>query len=249
MYCYILLFSLISLQCRKNIESSTNNTGGLYNHNRNPGNSARDFLSGTPFKSLKIELQYMPGFRPDPRVATVFVDLLNEKLNKPGGIIVIEKEIDPTLKTVLSLSDISAIELRNRTVFTSGDQMGVYMLFTSGTYSESGTILGLAYKNTSICFFGEPLEYFTSGGTQEDDIRIIALLLLHEFGHLLGLVDMGSPMIVQHRDAANGNHCDNNKCLMHHTFEGNKREYRPLFLENPSFDANCSHDLKANGGK
>lgn len=242
-----MILSLLSLQCKKSTESYGNNTQGSFNQNINPGNSARNFLAGTNYKSLKIEIQYMPGLEPDEESINIFVDLLNEKLNKPAGIIVDEKQINPTLQTIFNLKDISAIELRNRTTYISGDQIGAYILFIDGAYSN-GNVLGLAYTNSSICFFGEPLKYFLSG-TQEDKIKKTALVLLHEFGHLLGLVNIGSPMVIAHLDINNGDHCNNNLCLMHHTLEEINPNIERFLLENPSFDKNCSDDLKANGGK
>ncbi len=245
---YILILSVVSFHCKKDTESYANHTQESYNHNRNPGSSARDFLGSANYKSLKIELQYMPGFRPDSRAINIFIDLLNERLNKPAGIFVTEREIDPTLMTIFSPIDISYFESRNRTVFTNGEQMGAYLLFTSGTY-YIGNILGIAYKNTSICFFGESLNSFSAGVTENDKIKVMALLLAHEFGHLLGLVDMGTSMVIGHRDTDNGNHCNNNACLMHHTFEPETQNFARILISNPSFDANCINDLKGNGGK
>jgi predicted Zn-dependent protease len=248
---YILILLFLSLQCNKesvSYNSDTNHFPGSYNHLGNPGISARDYLGSTTYKSLKIEIQYMPGFKPDSRAINIFTDLLSGRLNKPGGIIIEEKEIYPTVMEIFSYSDISNIESSNRTIFTKGDQMSAYILFTSGTY-YNGNVIGLAYKNTSICFFGEPLKYFSGGPAEEDRIKIMALIITHEFGHLLGLVDMGTSMVVNHRDWENGSHCDNNKCLMHHTYEANTRNYGRILVENPSFDINCINDLKANGGK
>jgi hypothetical protein len=245
---YIAVLSFLSLHCKKNAESIADHAGGSYNQSINPGQSSRDFLTSTNYRSLKIEIQYMPGLEPDPQSIKIFVDVLKEKLNKPAGIIVEEKQINPTLLTVFNLGDISGIESRNRTAYTSGDRMGAYILFISGTYYTSN-ILGLTYTNTSICYFGEPLKYFLSGGTPADKTNKLALLLLHEFGHLLGLVNIGSPMVVDHLDNNNGDHCNNNICLMHHTLEEITPNIERMLLNNPSFDKNCSDDLKANGGK
>lgn len=245
---YILIFSFVSFQCKKNTEPYTNHTQETYNHNRNPGISASDFLRSTTYKSVKIEIEYMPGFRPDPRAVDIFLNLIAERLNKPGGIFTEEKEIDPTLKTVFTFDDISAIETRNRTVFTNGDQMGVYILFVSGSY-YNGNILGLTYKNTSMCFFGEPLQNFSIGITEEEKIRAMAMLFAHEFGHLLGLVNMGTLMVVDHLDIAHANHCNNSGCIMHHSFEPSEENIARIYSENRSFDINCINDLRANGGK
>ncbi len=71
-------------------------------------------------------------------------------------------------------------------------------------------------------------------------------LLEHEFGHLMGLVDQGSPMQVNHKDAANGAHCDKPDCLMYYNVEAG---FTGTLSAVPSLDANCIADLKANGGK
>ena len=246
-----LIFSLIFFHCKKDTELQNgypNYVQNLYNHNLDPGSSAKDFLSGTNFTSLKIEIQYMPGLKPNPLVIDLLIDLLEKTLNKPLGIFVELEEIDPTLKTIFTAHDLSNIESQNRTVFSNGNQLGAYVLIVSGTYYR-GTILALAYKNTSVCLFGEPLKYISMGISDNTKSKIIAMLLEHEFGHLFGLVDMGTFMQVDHLDAANGNHCNNSACLMHHTYEANTQELIGRFADIPSFDANCLADLHANGGK
>lgn len=248
---FFLILSFLFIHCKKDSESYPrypNYPQNPYSHNLDPGNSAKDFLSGTNFKSLKIEIQYMPGSEPDPTAIDMFIDLLKGRLDKPSGIFVELKEIDPTLKTIFKTEDISNIESQSRTVFSNGDQLGAYILIVSGAYYNGG-ILALAYKNTSVCLFGEPLKYFSIGITDNTKAKIIAMLLEHEFGHLFGLVDMGTLMQVDHLDATNGNHCDNRTCLMHHTYEANTREFLRSFVDIPSFDANCLADMHANGGK
>lgn len=246
----LLVISFLSLDCKKSTEAVSSNPipPSSYNHSRNPGNSARDYLRSTIYQSLKIEVQYMPGYEPDIRAINNFVDLISGKLNKPGGIIIEKRMIDPTLRTTFSLDDISDIEYRDRTVFTTGTQMSAYILFVDGSYSD-GNVLGLSYKNTSICFFGEPLRYFSGGLTADDKVKLIAMLLAHEFGHLLGLVDMGSPMVVDHQDNVNNNHCNNPACIMHHAYEPNSLKFARNYIGDPFFDLNCSNDLRSNGGK
>lgn len=74
-------------------------------------------------------------------------------------------------------------------------------------------------------------------------------MLEHEVGHLLGLVDLGSPMQTNHKDVAHGNHCNNSGCLMYYTSETTDILGFLLTGAIPTLDANCIADLKANGGK
>lgn len=245
----LLIISLIFLHCKKDTGSNGEYADhNIYSHNLLPGSSAGEFLSRTNFKSLKIEIHYMPGLKPDQLAVDMFMDMLRERLDKPLGIFVDLKEIDPTLKTIFTIEDISNIESQNRTCFSNGNQLAAYILIISGAYYK-GDILGLAYKNTSICLFDEPLKYYSIEITDDTRAKIIAMLLEHEFGHLFGLVDMGTPMLIDHLDAKNESHCNNSSCLMHHTFEMNTRELIRRFAEIPSFDVNCLADMHANGGK
>jgi len=56
-------------------------------------------------------------------------------------------------------------------------------------------------------------------------------------------------MQTNHKDAAHGNHCNNNNCLMYYT--SNTRDILGILLVGniPSLDVNCRSDLQANGGK
>lgn len=81
----LLLLSLVSLQCKKEVDPFVNNTGS-YNHNRMVGVSANDLLSNSKYSSLKIEIQYMPGYQPDQAAIDHTVSVLNERLNKPEGV-------------------------------------------------------------------------------------------------------------------------------------------------------------------
>ncbi|HEY0356753.1 MAG TPA: hypothetical protein VGC29_11140, partial [Flavisolibacter sp.] len=71
----------------------------------------------------------------------------------------------------------------------------------------------------------------------------------HEVGHLLGLVDIGSPMQTPHKDADHGSHCNNNSCLMYYASETTDILGLLLTGNIPGLDANCIADLRANGGK
>lgn len=246
--CVIVAFSFVFLQCKKSSEPFNSHTPVSYDHNRNPGNSAADFLGNTTYQSLKIEILYMPDSRPDPAAINQFTAILSERLNKPAGISVAEREIDPTLKTVFTPGDISGIESRSRTAFTEDGQMAACILFINGSY-YSGNILGLAYKNTSICFFSEPLQLFTGSVPEDERVKLVTLVMVHEFGHLLGLVDMGTPMVAGHLDRINGNHCINTNCVMHHTYTPEVLNIQRIINVDPTFDSYCLDDLRGNGGK
>lgn len=241
----MLLASIVS--CKKETAFS-NNPGANDLHNKSVGYSANQLLSGGTYKSLKIEIQYMTGFAPDGAALSHLQNVLNSYLNKPSGITIVTKEIPATSSTTLSIDQIKTIEEQNRTVFTSGDQLGVYFLYTNGNFTEDN-VLGVAYRNTSMTLFGKKIHDNSGGLGQTSRTKLEATVLEHEFGHILGLVDIGSPMQTNHKDAAHGNHCSNNNCLMYYASETTDILGFLLTGNIPSFDANCIADLHANGGK
>jgi hypothetical protein len=209
------------------------------------GTSAHDLLSASPYSSLQIEIEYMPGYTVDAASITNLVNFLKTYINKPAGIQVFPQQMVSSGKSVLQLSEIVSIEKKYRSAFTSLDVIAVHILITDGYYSDP-IILGTSYWNTSTCIFGKAI-YDNSGGSgQVTRTTLMSTILEHEMGHLLGLVDQGSPMQVDHRDAANGAHCSNSNCLMYHAIETGATGGSGAI---PLPDANCIADLKANGGK
>jgi hypothetical protein len=244
----ILLIALTIILLGPGCSKSDNKTDGSYSHDRATGTSANDLLSSTRYTSLKIEIQYMPGFEPDVTAINYLTGFLSSRLNKPKGIEVIQKQIPAAANTVLSAQEVRNIEKQNRTVYTSGNQLGVYFLFTNGIYTNNN-VLGIAYQNTSMCLFGKTIHENSGEVGQASRSKLEATVLEHEFGHILGLVNTGSSMQTAHQDAAHGAHCNNENCLMYYAAETTDMLGFLVTGNIPSLDAGCINDLKANGGK
>jgi len=242
----LLLFCFTA--CKKETTVFSNNPDANYLHNRAVGASANELLTAGTYKSLKIEVQYMTGYAPDAAALSYLQNVLNTYLNKPSGITIVTKEIPASSSTTLSIDQVRTIEEQNRTVFTTGDQLGVYVLYTNGNFTDNN-VLGAAFRNTSLVIFGKTIHDNSGALGQTSRTKLEATVLDHEFGHILGLVDLGSTMQTNHKDAAHGNHCSNTNCIMYYASE-TKDILGFLVTGNiPSFDANCIADLHANGGK
>jgi hypothetical protein len=234
--------------CSKSDNNDNGNNPGSYSTTRSVGASAKDLLSNSTYTSAKIEIQYMPGFAPDAGAIAHLSGFLGSYLNKPGGILIVQKEITASGNTTLSIQDIASIEKQNRTVFTTGSEMGIYILYTNGIFSEN-KVLGSSYHNTSMVVYGKTIHDNSGGLGQTSRTKLEATILTHEFGHLLGLVDIGTAMQTNHKDAAHAGHCNNSNCLMYHTAETTDALGLLVSGSIPSLDANCTVDLTANGGK
>lgn len=240
--CSVFLLITTLYSCSKKDITSVNNADY-----QTLGAAAKPLLDSSTYISLKIEIQYMPGYAPDATAINNLVSFLDTYLNKPGGIVVEQKQITASGADTLNLNQIVTIEKNNRTAFTGGKTIAVHIFILDADYNIPN-ILGVSYWNTSICIFGKLINANSGGVGQVSRTTFYSTLLEHEFGHLMGLVDLGTVMQTAHKDNAHGNHCNNANCLMYYGVENNLLSG----LTNnsvPLLDANCITDLKANGGK
>jgi hypothetical protein len=242
----LLCATALLYSCKK-----TTNTDPTYLPNsysdQQLGASANDLLNGIKYSSLAIQVQYMPGYQLDPVAISNVTNYLNTLCNKPGGITVTQTQIAANGDT-LNVDKVAIIEKQNRTAYTNGSTLALYILVTDG-FDTSLTTLGFAYRNTSICLFGKDI-FTNSGGFGEvSRVNLETSVLEHELGHIMGLVNLRTPMQIYHQDAAHGNHCNNDKCLMYYAIEthGAFGMLAPNIV--PVLDSNCRNDLRGNGGK
>lgn len=233
--------------CSKKDLSFANNKDAA-SYNKPVGASAKDLLTNNSFSALLIEVQYIAGYAPDPAALVQLQQFLAIRVNKPGGITITTRAIADPGSATLSLSQVREIENKNRTAFNNGTRLSLYILYSNSDYTDAGT-LGIAYRNTSAALMGKKIHENSGSFGQVSRTKLEATVLEHEVGHLLGLVDLGSAMQSEHKDAPHGNHCSNNQCLMYYASE--TTDVFSFLSRNspPTLDASCLADLKANGGK
>jgi hypothetical protein len=212
----------------------------------------RDFLSASKYDRLIVEIQYVETYRPSTAAVNNLKTFLQDRLNKPTGITVLEKAVPTGGKSAYSANDIRAIEKANRTQNTNGKTLTAYFLFIDGDYSSnsgSSKVLGIAYEATSMAIFEKTIKEFSGGLGQPSNATLETTVMLHEFGHILGLVNTGTSMVTDHQDDPHGHHCNVQNCLMYYTAETSDVVANITGGHIPVLDAKCIDDLKANGGK
>lgn len=222
-----------------------------YDHNLNPGYSANDFLSSDNFTKLEVEIDYMMGYEPNAVALDSLEAFLERRLNKVSVSILQPTQIPAMGQASYSATDIRNLEAQHRNEFTEESTLKAYMIIVDSEF-EQGNVLGIAYYNTSSAFFGGTYDNASGGLNQPSRELTESISYRHEFGHLLGLVNIpgsGTDMQVNHQDTQNGHHCDNDSCLMYYALE-NAGLFGQFFGEEvPALDQNCLNDLSANGGK
>lgn len=217
------------------------------------GTSSNDLLSDNTFKSLVIELVYVEGLKPSQNTIDNFVSFLNDRTFKPNGIIVETRAIASPGKTSYTTQDIITIENANRTKYNTNNQIAVWALFIDGASANttnSGTVLGTAYRNTSFVIFEETIHDLSNSAFEPNRSVLETTVITHEFGHLFGLTNLGTNMVENHEDPDHAKHCNVESCLMHWAAEsGSGLSNLVGTSAAPQLDAKCIADLQANGGR
>ncbi len=221
--------------------------------NKGPGGtSAFELLNDLEYDRLFVEIMYMEGHAPTSESIENLQEYLQSVVRKPNGIDIIQKEISAGKQDSYSVDDIRNIEDENRELFNSETYMAISYIFLDGEYSgNSGDVkvLGVAYYNTSMAVFQETVIDNSGGLTQPSRTKLESTIINHELGHILGLVNNGTPMVEDHMDDQHGNHCDNSNCLMNYSVETTDIVENLIGNSIPELDQNCKHDLSSNGGK
>lgn len=248
---FIITISLFLFTCSSQSDDEAPNGGMDRSLNqRGLGQSANELLSSDEYSSLKIQIHHVEGFQPSSGSVEYLQSFLEDKLNKPAGITVTLEQVESEGLSIYSINKIKEIEDAQRTSYTEGNTIAVYFYIVDGAYQTNQNVLGVAYRNTSMVLFQERIEELSGGVGQVSTELLTSSVMAHEFGHLLGLVNVGSPMVNDHQDDGNGAHCDNEECLMYFAVESSSG-LNDLFgmSSPPALDANCLADLSNNGGK
>lgn len=238
---FLLTFSFI-LSCRKKDEAAPASPGA--------GAMAHDFLSSGNYDNLIIQIQSVQGFELTNATLDNLKTFLQQRLNKPMGISIVQSTIGSPGKATLSLNDIRTIEQNNRSVSTDGRTLTAYFFVGDADFTDDsgdGKVLGVAYGPTSMALFEKTILDFSGDIGQSSQTMLESAVIVHEFGHILGLVNRGSAMQVEHVDKAHANHCNNSQCLMYYQLESSATIGNMSSL--PTLDNNCINDLRGNGGK
>ena len=225
-----------------------------FNSKAAPGDSAKSFLEGDQYTTLNVEIDYMEGYEPTAEALDSLRAFLRAHLNKANINVGVPNSIPAQGQNAYTANQIRDIEDQHRDHYTTAgsDTLWAYMLFVDGEFSQ-GNVLGIAYYNTSMAFFGETIYSNTreSGqiGSQPTRPKMEATVFNHEFGHNLGLVNNGTPMQNDHQDSAHGSHCTDDTCLMYYSVQTTDYFANLFDGDIPDLQQYCTADLQGNGGK
>lgn len=248
----VVICLMILSSCTKDNANLTENGINKSPNQKNTGVSARDFLSDVKYKSLVIEVSYVENLSPQSQSLLNLKSFLEARLNKPNGITIVQKQIPSQTGAPFSTDAIRKIEDSIRTEYNDDGVLTLHLLFINGGYiddTDTAKVLGVAYRNTSCVLFENSIQQYSNQISEPTRVDLETTVLSHEVCHLLGLVNLGSPMQTNHLDTQHDKHCNNLNCLMYWEIENSDVVNMMTGGNVPQLDANCINDLQANGGK
>lgn len=221
-YCsrFLLLVTFLLFGCSNNsdepvvppkpIDKSANLLG--------TGDSANDILSNDNFSTLLVEIAFVTGFRPTAEAMDNFVDYLRLHTFK-DNVQMVYTELPSPKEETLTLQEIAELESDNRTAYNSGDTLAIYIYFADAPSddddeTEGLVTLGAVYRNTSMIVHEVTVRKLAAQSPLITNADVETATLNHEFGHLFGLVNLGTEMQSEHEDSEAVNHCNVTGCLM-----------------------------------
>ena len=262
-----LLFAvgIILISCSKNSDNESETTDPIVSKVENRqsiGTSASDFLNNDNFDKLHIEIVHVDTYKPTPGSIDRFRQWL-ETFTFKTDIQITYKSVASTNIESMNYNKIAELENEYRTVYNDGKTLSLYMYFTDAgstldVPSQNRFVLGAVYYNTSMVFFQKSIRLLADKTTlpiTRADVE--TAVIQHEFGHLFGLVNLGSEREgADHSAPEDENHCNKENCLMVAELNFNTdmmnimSSRTAMGLEPvPSLGPECQLDLKSLGGR
>jgi predicted Zn-dependent protease len=248
------LLLLLIIGCSKDPATSDNGTPGVDKsaNLKALGDSANELLSDAKFTSIKLEVVYVTGYKPSDIALNSITQFISDRTFKPDGLSITTRAVASSGKAPFSIEEIVQIEKDERTAYNTGDEIAVFIYVADGSNEDdkdNTVVLGSAYRNTSIVLYGKTIEKIANNSNSLEKSNVEAVVLNHEFGHLFGLVNLGSPMQADHEDQVDKKHCSVDNCLMNSKIKFGGGIIDMINNNMPELDDLCINDLVANGGK
>lgn len=205
-----------------------------------PGGAAAA-LVGPSTNTLRVEIDFVEGRAPSERALELLRQRLEERTDHPGGVeVVLDDVIPPTGLERVGLADLQALAHRWEDGWPTADKAVVHVLYLDGAADPAlgHDLLGVAWATTSVALFPDAIDAAVGGSNTRREL-LERWTLVHEAGHVLGLVGLGAPQVVFHQAAYHPGHCATPGCVMGWSADELATD----------FCYRCKDDLRAIGGR
>ncbi len=184
-----------------------------------PGGLTLACLRSSMYTSMVIEIDHEPGYRPFSSSTDLLEERLESVCDKPSGISVQFTEVDFGHTGSWSAQDVRDKGWEEKeTSPRDGTTLRWQVLFPSGAYEED-SVLGVAVDASTVALFSDTIDDADGpfGRPSVEDVE--NSVLVHEVGHLLGLVNLVYQSPIDHEDSDHPGHSNNEDSVMYWAVE------------------------------
>lgn len=183
------------------------------------GANGRAILRGDR-PALVVEIDAQQGVEPQQEALDHLRAMLEDVTHKPKGIRFEGVDTFSSTRTTWNTEDLRRAAAEHRSTSTTDTEVSIHVLYVAGSHAEDDSqtnAIGLAYSASTFAVFPDRWQGLSSvlGSGQ----AIERAVLVHELGHLLGLVNLGYTSDIDHEDPQHPGHSDNDGSVMFHAVE------------------------------
>lgn len=220
------------------------------------GEFSKYYLQGNKYTEIVIEVDSVEGNKPSDEAINLLKTRIEENCDKDKEKINIDKSsfnTIPKTKSTYYIEDIVNLEKEYRNRYREEQTIVLYYIYLNGEYEES-SVIGLAYSASSCAIFKEGIQNASTFFISTEEIE--EAVVIHEFGHLLSLVNIGYKSDRDHEDSEYHRHCNHEAvegsqiydCVMYWAIETADVSATSIWnqiggLPN-DFCEHCKHDLE-----
>jgi len=190
------------------------------------GVSISDYIRADRYTAMVFEVDRVPEVIPRAASVANLVATAESVLDKPDGITAVDDDVlasagaDPSWTT----GELRALADASRDLVVDDGTVVMQLLYVNGRWSESNSVIGLQIRRNTVVIFAERIDSACQGTFPLIQAQLCrgleSTVLAHEFGHAIGLVNNGLPMVDDHEDPDHRAHDPDSNCLMYWAAEG-----------------------------
>lgn len=167
---------------------------------------------------LVVEIDFESRQPPSDEAVEHLVGVLEDVLDKPDGIRLDGGNAFTLDDRQWRSDDLRRHAIDHRSTFSSEDELSIYLLYVRGEFFRGANVtesLGEPYNASEAALFPEQWRG-PVGEEVADELAVERAALVHQVGHLLGLVDFTGVDVEEREDAQHQGHSANEGSVMFH---------------------------------